>query len=155
MDPDRGAPHFPAASLVVRELSAGMTIWNFRAVDLADLVLLSPIIVFVLAYLLYYLLRKGVEASILGVFAAFSFVFVFGQAMHWAANSIDTFATEVNDYEPILPEDLDALIFFIDERLSHAILFVGATGLIATWLVADHKTRFPPPAGRPVDGFRS
>lgn len=83
----------------------------------------------------------------LGIFAAFSFVFVFGQAMHWAANSIDTFALEVNNYGPVLPDDLESLIFFIDERLSPAILFVAATGLLSTWLVADELTRFPSPLG--------
>lgn len=87
---------FPALLLVVRQLGLGRTIWNFRVADLADLVLLQPLIILVLALLLHHLLKHRVATPVVATFAAFSFVFVAGQAMHWAANSIDTFATEVN-----------------------------------------------------------
>lgn len=57
--------------------------------------------------------------------------------MHATANAIDTFATEVRDYRHMMPEDLYQLIFFLDERLSHWLLFGTVTGLIACWLIFD------------------
>ncbi|MGB3715684.1 MAG: hypothetical protein WA996_14745, partial [Candidatus Promineifilaceae bacterium] len=57
--------------------------------------------------------------------------------MHVTGNAINTFATEVRDYRALLPDDLYRLIYFLDEQLSHAILFAAITGLIACWLIFD------------------
>jgi len=57
--------------------------------------------------------------------------------MHATANAINTFATEVRDYRDILPDDLYRLIYFLDEELSHVLLFVAVTGLIGCWLIFD------------------
>jgi hypothetical protein len=134
----------PFALLIGREITRGGLIGYLRAADAGDLLLLSPLYVIILIYMLFYMTRYGAPARIQMAFIAFSFVFVFGQSMHFTANAINTFATEVNDYKDILPKDLYTLIFDLDERLSHWILLGGAIGLIAIWFLYDRKQLSPP-----------
>ena len=63
---------------------------------------------------------------------------------HATANSINTFATEVRDYRHDTPEDACQLICFLDERLSHWLLFAFMTGLITRWLIFDRTAIAPP-----------
>ena len=127
----------PVMLWVGREFALGRTIWYFRVADLADMAILGPILMAILLYLLFYMLRHGASTQLVVVFAVFSIAFMWSHAMHATANAIDTFATEVRDYRHMMPEDLYQLIFFLDERLSHWLLFGTVTGLIACWLIFD------------------
>ena len=124
----------PFALLIAREFSRGGLIGYMRVADAGDLLLLSPLYAVILIYLLFYMARYQAPAILQIVFISFSFLFIFGQAMHLTANAINTFATEVRDYKEILPEDLYTLIFDLDERLSHWILLAAAIGLIISIL---------------------
>ena len=134
----------PFTLLIAREFSRGGLIGYMRVADVGDLLLLSPLYAIILIYLLFYMARYGAPANIQIAFISFSFIFIFGQAMHLTANAINTFATEVNDYKDILPEDLYTLIYDLDERLSHWILLGGAIGLIAIWFIYDRQLLSPP-----------
>ena len=134
----------PFALLIAREISRGGLIGYMRVADVGDLLLLSPLYAVIVIYLLFYMGRHGAPAWIQIIFISFSFIFIFGQAMHLTANAINTFATEVRDYKEILPEDLYSLIFDLDERLSHWIMLTGAIGLIGTWFVYDRQRISPP-----------
>lgn len=126
------------------ELGRGGTIWYFRVNDLADFLVMAPIYIAVLTYLLYYMVKAKASAKLVLVFLAFIYLFVYGHAMHFTGNSINTYSTEVQNYKDILPPDTYALIFFLDERLSHLLLFIAATGLICTWFVFDRSKLTPP-----------
>ena len=134
----------PFFMLIVREISYGGTIWHFRIVDLGDMVIMSPIYAIIVVFLWFYMLRSDAPNRLLLIFLGFVILFMFGQAMHVTGNSINTFATEVNDYKPILPKDLYELIYFLDEELSHLILVTAATGLMISWLAFDRKELAPP-----------
>ena len=127
----------PVLLLIVREISYGGTIWHFRIVDLGDMLILSPVYAIILVFLWLHMLRSGVPNRLLLFFLGFAILFMFGQAMHVTGNSINTFATEVNNYKPILPEDLYELIYFLDEELSHLILVTAVTGLMICYLAFD------------------
>lgn len=126
-----------------REAVAGQIIKFFRAADLADMLILAPIYGIFLIYLLYYMAKYEAPTALLIAFIAFSFLFMYGHAMHVTANAINTYSTEVNDYRDIIPQDSYALIFFLDERLSHFILFTAATGLIGCWLLFEQIVEAP------------
>ncbi len=134
----------PFALLIGREFSRGGLIGYMRVADVGDLLLLSPLYAVILIYLLFYMARYGAPQALLMTFIGLSFVFIFGQAMHLTANSINTYATEVNNYKDILPKDLYTLIYDLDERLSHWILLGGAIGLVGTWFVYDRQRLSPP-----------
>ena len=134
----------PFALLVGRALATGGLIGYMRTADVGDLLILSPLYAIILIYLLYYMSRYGAPGAIMIAFISFSFLFIFGQAMHLTANAINTFATEVRDYREILPDDLYTLIFDLDERLSHWILMGSAIGLIGTWFIYDRQRLSPP-----------
>ena len=134
----------PVLLWIGREFVLGRTIWYFRAADVADMAILGPILMGVLLYLWFYMFRYGAPTRLLVIFAVFMIGFMWSHAMHATANSIDTFATEVRDYRHVIPEDLYQLIFFIDERLSHWLLFAFVTGLLACWLVFDQSELAPP-----------
>ena len=134
----------PFALLIAREFSRGGLIGYMRVADVGDLLILSPLYGVILIYLLFFMARYQAPARHQIVFITFSFLFIFGQAMHLTANAINTFATEVNDYKEILPEDLYTLIFDLDERLSHWILLAAAVGLIGAWFAYDRLLISPP-----------
>lgn len=134
----------PIFLLIGRAFVQGGLIGYMRAADVGDLLLLSPLYAVILIYLLFYMARYGAPAILQVGFISFSFLFIFGQAMHLTANAINTFATEVRDYKEILPNDLYTLIFDLDERLSHWILLAAAIGLIAIWFAYDRQRISPP-----------
>lgn len=134
----------PLFLLIAREISRGGLIGYMRVADVGDLLLLSPLYAVILIYLLFYMARYQAPATIQIAFIALGFLFIFGQAMHLTANAINTYATEVNDYKELIPEDLYTLIFDLDERLSHWILLAAAIGLIATWFIYDRLEISPP-----------
>ena len=113
--------------------------WHFRVNDLADMAIMAPIYIAVLMYLWLHMLRRNAPIRYLVVFLAFTFLFVYGHSMHVTANAINTYSTEVRDYKDIIPPDTYALIFFLDERLSHFLLFVAMTGLICSWFIFDRS----------------
>ena len=134
----------PFALLVGRAISTGGLIGYMRTADVGDLLLLSPLYGIILIYLLFYMARYQAPSAIQVTFISFSFLFIFGQAMHLTANAINTFATEVRDYKEILPDDLYTLIFDLDERLSHWILLATSIGLIGSWFIYDRLLISPP-----------
>ena len=85
----------------------------FRAVDFADMTLLTPIYIAVILYLWVHMQRHDASTPMLLTFGAFGALFLFGQGLHVAGNSINTVMTEVRDYKPITPKDAYDLIFFI------------------------------------------
>ena len=127
-----------------REILSGKLVWYFRAVDFADMTLLTPIYIAVILYLWVHMKRHDASTAMLLAFGAFGALFLFGQGLHVAGNSINTFMTEVRDYKPIIPKDAYDLIFFIDEVLSHLVLFSAVIGLIAVWLIFDARIAAPP-----------
>ena len=134
----------PVLLWIGREFVLGRTIWYFRAADLADMAILGPILMGVLLYLWFYMFRYGAPTRLLVVFAVLMIGFMWSHAMHATANSINTFATEVRDYRDVIPDDLYQLIFFLDERLSHWLLFGFTTGLLGCWLIFDQSELAPP-----------
>jgi hypothetical protein len=59
---------------------------------------------------------------------------MYGNAMHVTANAINTFSTEIRNYGAIIPADAYALVYFLDETLSHWIVFLARFGLFACLL---------------------
>ncbi len=127
-----------------RVIIGARLVWYFRGADFADMVILTPIYIAVLLYLWIYMNRHDASMEMLVAFGIFGTLFIFGQGLHVAGNSINTFMTEVRDYESITPKDAYALIFFIDEVLSHLVLFGAMIGLIAVWLAFDSFIEAPP-----------
>ena len=134
----------PAALWLGREFLTGGLIMGMRAVDAADMVILAPLYVALLLFLWNYMQKHGAPRWLVVVFLVLAFLFLYGHAMHATGNAINTYATEVNDYKDQIPKDLYDLIFFLDERLSHLVLFVAVTGLIGCWFVWDQFALAPP-----------
>jgi hypothetical protein len=127
----------PIFLVIGREIARSELIAGMRAVDFADMILLAPLYTAILIYLWYYMWKHDAPQLLLVAFAISGILFMYGHSMHVTGNAINTFATEVRDYRDILPDDLYRLIYFLDEQLSHAILFAAITGLIACWLIFD------------------
>ena len=142
----------PILLWIGREIVHHRTIWYFRAADLADLIILAPLYLLILLFLFIYMWRYKAPTSLMITFIVFCFVFMYGHSMHFTANSINTFITEVRNYREILPADTYALVFFLDERLSHLILFAAVVGLIACWFIFDRMKLAPPvlPGNLPI-----
>eukprot|EP00698_Gefionella_okellyi_P018515 TRINITY_DN555_c0_g1_i3.p1 TRINITY_DN555_c0_g1~~TRINITY_DN555_c0_g1_i3.p1 ORF type:complete len:268 (-),score=31.55 TRINITY_DN555_c0_g1_i3:247-1002(-) len=61
-------------------------------------------------------------------------MFVYGAAIHFAANAIHVFCTEVHHYR--LPDDLYGLIYFLDEDLGHWLTFASLFCTLAVYVMA-------------------
>ena len=70
-------------------------------------------------------------------FAALTITFILGHGLHIAANSVNTFSTEIRDYKAILPADMYALLYFFDENLSHLFIYISRYGLFACLLILE------------------
>lgn len=134
----------PFFLLVGREIAWGQTIGYFRVVDLADLFILAPIYAGILLYLWFRMLDYEAPRWLLLFFIIFVLIFMYGHAVHFTGNSLNTYMTEVNDYKDQMPPDLYDMIYFLDEEFSHIVLFIGSTGLIAGWLMFDQIVKAPP-----------
>lgn len=118
---------FPILITLVTELNKSQIIWRFRIVDLVDLVVLAPFYGVVLYALITIDTPSGLptKASV-----GCLILFLYGHAMHVTANTINTYLTEVRDYREIVPDDAYDLIYFLDEDLSHLLIFGGLLALL-------------------------
>jgi len=145
----------PFLLLIGRALTEGRTVGYFRVADLADIMILAPLYAGVLLYLWFRMQAYGAPRWLLLFFIVFTIIFLYGNAIHFTGNSINTFVTEVNDYKSQLPPDVYDMVFLLDEQFSHVVLFTGSTGLIAGWLMFEELVKAPPllPANDLVIGF--
>lgn len=104
-------------------------VWYIRTVDLIDLVVLAPILILTYSLLMAQLLPIIPSPTKRILLLVVTMLIVQGHALHVAANAIHTFAIEARGYT--LPHDLASLIHFLDEDLSHIVLFLGVFGLMA------------------------
>lgn len=103
---------------------------GIRVVELFDLFLITPSLILSLVSFHFHLLESATRK--VRVFSVVLIViFSYFQAVHWTANLFNTFLTE---WEPArragiskhsVPEELYELIYWLDEYLSHLILFTA------------------------------
>jgi hypothetical protein len=134
----------PFFLLIGREIAWGQTIGYFRVVDLADLFILAPLYTAILLYLWFRMQSYDAPRWLLLFFIIFVIIFMYGHAVHFTGNSLNTYISEVNDYKDQMPADVYDMIFYLDEEFSHILLFIGSTGLIAGWLMFDQLVKEPP-----------
>ncbi|MBN2499351.1 MAG: hypothetical protein JXB38_01210 [Anaerolineales bacterium] len=122
---------------VVGELFKNNRLWNFRVADFIDLVITAPIFI-IMVVLIYTKLPQEEDHRFLRIVYMYAAgQLVYGHAMHLTANSINVFSTVVQGY--VLPSDAYALIFFLDEKMSHVLAFSAAVVVFGCLLIADYQ----------------
>ncbi len=124
------------ATLVGEALKTHM-IWYFRFADLVEILVNSAFYLVGLVLLFELFWQAGANVGLRRLFATLAILFFIGHVMHFTANTINVFGTEIRDYKAIIPQDLYALIYFMDENLSHIILYLTRYGLLACLLVLE------------------
>lgn len=124
----------PIVVVIITELNKSVMIWHFRVVDLVDLILLAPFYLWILLRIHFTL---GLSERVVGASCVLIACFLYGHAMHVTANSINTYITEVHQYREQVPGDAYDLIYFLDEDLSHLILFGSFFALLTIWSLND------------------
>jgi hypothetical protein len=114
-------------------------IWYFRFADLVEILVNSAF--YLISLVLFYELFWQVQAStrLRRLFATLTILFFIGHVMHFTANTTNVFATEIRDYKALIPQDLYALIYFMDETLSHVILYLSRYAILACLLVLETR----------------
>ncbi len=125
------------AITLVGEAYKTRLIWYIRFADFVDLVLIAPLYLIALIALHNHFLSDRVPRRLRWAFLALAMTYLYGHAMHLTANAIDTFSTEIRDYRPLIPEDTYALIYFLDENLSHLIVFLVRYALFGCLLALE------------------
>lgn len=118
-------------------------VWYIRFADFVDLLILAPVYLISLLFLQDQFLKAKAARGLRRTFLGLAFLFLYGHAMHVTANAINTFSTEIRDYAAILPRDTYDLIYFLDETLSHLIVFLSRYGLIACLVVLETRSQAP------------
>ncbi len=124
-------------------------IWHIRFADFVDLVIIAPLYLFTLLLFHAQFLRGRASRRLRWVFLVLSILYLYGHAMHLTANTIDTFSTEIRDCRPLLPDDSYALIYFLDETLSHLIVFISRYSLFACLLALEARCLASAASSRP------
>jgi hypothetical protein len=65
------------------------------------------------------------------------FILILGYGIHLAANAINVYITELNDYKDLILEEVYNLIFFYDEFLGHLFIFLGFIGLSLVLVIKE------------------
>lgn len=118
-------------------------IWFIRYTDMIDLVLIAPLYLVSFVWMEGQFVAAGASTWLRRAFLILAMLFLYGHAMHVTANAINTFSTEIHNYLPQIPVDTYALLYFLDEILSHYIVFITKFGLFACLLLLDVSSRTP------------
>ena len=128
----------PILVVMVTESLKTHLIWYFRLVDFIDLLIIAPFYLVMLLLFYEVLIEEESPHYLRMCFFVFSGVFLYAHAMHVTANAINTFSTEIRDYASVLPADTYALIYFLDETLSHILAFISLYGLFICLLIFEN-----------------
>lgn len=112
-------------------------IWYIRFSDFIDLLIVAPLSLLCLVLLYEHFQENNVPRWLRRGFLVLAMLYLYGHAMHMTSNTIDTFSTEIRDYGTLLPQDMSELVYYLDEILSHWILFLSRYGLLACLLVLE------------------
>jgi hypothetical protein len=112
-------------------------IWYIRFADLVEILVNSALYLVGLVLLFEMFWQAQASPGLRRLFASLAIMFFIGHVMHFTANTINVFGTEINDYKALIPADLYALIYFLDENLSHIVLYLSRYALLACLLVLE------------------
>jgi hypothetical protein len=118
-------------------------IWYIRYTDMIDLALIAPLYLVSFVWMEGQFVAAGASTWLRRAFLILAMLFLYGHAMHVTANAINTFSTEIHNYLSQIPVDTYALLYFLDETLSHYIVFITRFGLLACLLLLDITSRTP------------
>jgi len=130
------------ATLIAKALK-GQLIWYMRLTDVLDLVVAGPFMIAAIFSIRQLYLEQLDRNNCRRLWETFSFValatFIYGYSMHLTANAINTFSTEIRDYHNMLPNDTYQLIFFLDERLGHYLIYLGLFTLWNLFAIGENR----------------
>ncbi len=113
-------------------------IWFFRIIDIFDITLQTLSLLVLALYVYYrYIYTQGRDYSMM--YLALVALLIGGHMMHFAANALDMHFREVLNEDPssALPHSEYALLHFIDEYLSHLIMFTALVLIILMGSLAE------------------
>jgi len=110
------------------------TIWYIRVIDVIDITVMTLVYIAIFMYFQYISIEKMGNKKLSIAYQLLFALFIGGHFMHFATNAIDTYMYEVAGYEAgvDIPRDVADLIYFLDEDLSHYLMF---TALFTIWVI--------------------
>src|SRR5574341_1188230 len=122
---------------IIGEVFKTRLIGYMRFADFVDLVGNTPLYLAALLILHKQFVQRNAPGGLRRTFFALVGIFLFGHALHLGTNAVNTFSTEIRDYRSIIPDDAYALLYFLDETLSHLIIFPARYALLACLVALD------------------
>ncbi len=116
-------------------------VWYIRYTDVIDLALIAPLYLISFVWLEEQFVAAKAAPWLRRAFLILAMVFLYGHAMHVTANAVNTFSTEIHQYLSQIPADTYALLYFLDETLSHYIVFITKFAIFACILILDTTTK--------------
>lgn len=130
----------PIIIVIIGEYFKTTLVGKLRLPDFLEIMLLDPI-VFYLLLMMHKRVTSGGGFKIRGGSLALLIAHVYGVAVHWAANSINTMMVEIQHGAG------HPLIYLLDEVLGHIILYTALYCLFAFWVVECEEENCDSPVG--------
>lgn len=117
-------------------------VWVFRIIDIFDLTLQTLSFIVLVYYLFDKYIYSEADKKVMFIFIVLSMFLLGGHLMHSAANAIDMSYRETVfiDPEENMPKVTYTLLHFLDEYLSHAIMYLSLYGLLFMGALIDLKS---------------
>mmetsp|Transcript_6199 Transcript_6199/g.26173 ORF Transcript_6199/g.26173 Transcript_6199/m.26173 type:complete len:242 (-) Transcript_6199:2303-3028(-) len=134
----------PIALFLVAEQCHDLYVFGLRAVELVDLLFITPSLVLALvSFHFLFLEAKPRFSRCLSMILIV--VFAYFQAVHWTANLVNSFLTEwrLDLGKESVPIEFYELVYWLDEYASHLILFAALFGHLCLCVVKGKSVGHP------------
>lgn len=115
-------------------------VWRFRVIDLIDITVMTAVYVAFFLYLFSKFIVRGSRRIVL-LYITLMCLYIGGHFLHFGTNSIDTYLREVRHYAPgqDIPSDVYEQLHFLDEVLSHVIMFATLFSILSLTSLVEIK----------------
>lgn len=137
---------FPVVTVAPIELFVkNHLLWYMRLGDVFSLIVTMPffaIILFKFYELVFKQSQYHTKQSYKFAYFFSVATFFIGNGLHIASNAIHAYYTEVKNYSNIIPRDLNDLIYFLDEQLSHLIIIASLAVIFILLILCDSSNKY-------------
>jgi len=107
-------------------------LWYIRWIDIIDITIMTIVYFILFIYLAKHSIDETKNILFARIFTILLSLFIGGHFMHFATNAINTYAYEVRGYKvgQDIPNDIATVLYFLDEDLSHYIMFISMFALL-------------------------
>ena len=119
----------PIIIIITSELAFTGITFGIRTIDFIDICITGTFYIFIFGYTTHFLILNLKKPKLITTFIVLCLIYIAGHVLHFAGNTLNTLISEI--YEIKIQNNLYNIIYFIDEDLSHLLLFFSGYSVIS------------------------